>query len=283
MRRLAEIAFACVLTVAHVSCSDRPDSVLSEDETVSLIADLQLADACSGFGGAPTSEGDRTRMADGVLAAHGVTREQLDSTIAWYGRNIDDFDKLYAKVDRVLEARRKRLLPESSEEEQSDNIWPFSSDHLLFSRLSGVDHLTFSVDGKTFLKGDQFEWKFRLNKPVDILLTLGASYEDGSSTYVSRQLAGNARPRMTLMTDTSKRVSRLYGILRIRNRESFPVWVDSVYLGKTPVDTTRYYIMNQQHFTVPLATRKLRKVLPDTVPEDSVLSEPRMPEARNMR
>jgi len=277
MRRFVEIAIACAIAVTVVSCSDRPDSVLSESETVSLIADLQLADACSGFGAAPTSGGECGRLADGVLAAHGVTREQLDSTIAWYGRNIDDFDKLYDKVDKELEARRKRLLPESSDEGQTDNIWPFSSDHLLFSPLSGYDHITFSVDGKTFMKGDQFEWKFRLGKPVDILLTLGASYDDGSSTYVSRQLAGNSKPRMTLITDTSKKVSRLYGILRIRNRESIPVWVDSVYLGKTPVDTTRYYIMNQQHFTVPLATRKLRKTTdrPDSVANDSVSSEPK--------
>ena len=69
------------------SCS-RPSNVLSEKKMVDLLVDMELSEAyVNTQGGISTSE-DRVNMGKRVLEIHKVSEETLDTTLAWYGRNL---------------------------------------------------------------------------------------------------------------------------------------------------------------------------------------------------
>ena len=65
-----------------LGCDRRPKEVLSEKEMVSLMADMQLAEACLNSSAVSVHSRDgRLELGRSVLAAHGVTQEQLDTTL----------------------------------------------------------------------------------------------------------------------------------------------------------------------------------------------------------
>ncbi len=68
-------------------CSDRPKGILSEDKMVQVMADLQIAEAYERNGDANSYLHGQNRelLGRGVLMEHGVSVEEIDSTIAWYG------------------------------------------------------------------------------------------------------------------------------------------------------------------------------------------------------
>ena len=91
-----------------LGCDRRPKEVLSERKWSAFMADMQLAEACLNSSAVSVHSRDgRLELGRSVLAAHGVTQEQLDTTLAWYGRNIDNYSELFEKVDKEIVARRK--------------------------------------------------------------------------------------------------------------------------------------------------------------------------------
>ncbi len=89
-------------------CSDRPKGILSEDKMVQVMVDLQIAEAYERSGDANEYLHGQNRelLGRGVLMEHGVTVEEMDSTIAWYGKNMDEYSKLYKKIDAELNKRQ---------------------------------------------------------------------------------------------------------------------------------------------------------------------------------
>ena len=85
----------------------RPSKVLSDDEMASLVADLEIAE---GYVQTQTlGDRDGDRLVEYVIEKHGVSREEFDSTMAWYGRNVDVYYDIIPKVEQQLEQRRRKL------------------------------------------------------------------------------------------------------------------------------------------------------------------------------
>lgn len=252
------------------SCSRRPKEVLGEKEMISLMADLQLAEAYSNTHVVfEDGEIGKNAIIEGVLAAHGVTYEQLDTTLGWYGKNLDDFVELYAKVDRELLKRRKKLMKDSEPmlASSGSDLWPYSQNGAIIP-LSLSDGWVMSLPDPDISNGDKLIWSMRLGENVDLDGQLGVEYSDGSGESTIMNRGRHNRFEMTLQTDTGKIVSRLYAVLRVKDRRSLPLFVDSIKLEKLPYDSLEYNnSRSQKRYSAPKPVKR------DKATKDSIDSK----------
>ncbi|MDD6211261.1 MAG: DUF4296 domain-containing protein [Bacteroidales bacterium] len=89
------------LTLALLTTTGcKKDSVLSERKTEELLYDMHLADAIMEreFQKGSLSDSIRNSMYASVFEKHGVTKAQFDTTISWYGRNLDKYIGIYKRL-----------------------------------------------------------------------------------------------------------------------------------------------------------------------------------------
>ena len=262
--------------ILSAGCSQRPKEILSEKEMIDLMADLQLADAYSNSRVSSSEEdatGNRYDLARSVMAAHGVTPEQLDTTLGWYGKNLDEYVELYEKIDKELHKRRRKLMKSSDQSTSSANtfdLWQYSKNGVV-SQLSSTDGWILSIDNPELEKGDKLVWSMRLAEKVDIAGNLGVEYSDGSGESSTINRTRNNNIEISLQTDTSKTVSRVYGSLRITQANVLPLFSDSIKLERLPFDSLEYKnSRSQKRFAAPRhIERKVEKK--DTVSKVTVV------------
>lgn len=222
-----------------VSCSDRPSNVLSEDKMVKLMVDMELTEAYVNTNVGSSSK-DRIDLGERVLKAHGVTEETLDTTLAWYGRNMDEYSQLFEKVDKEIEKRRKKYTEIPGEKQKEpDNLWPFGQ-HVIISPLSGSNSLTFNVRQPEIEKGDIIEFSSYLPNPTGIKGTFGVEYTDGHGEVMISSFPSKNKIQISLQTDSSRVVSRIFGVMSVKEISSLPLYLDSISLKAEPLDTLNY-------------------------------------------
>ena len=221
-----------------VSCGSRPSNVLKENEMVKLMADMEIAEAYANTQ-TSISPHDREEMGKRVLEAHGVSEETLDTTLAWYGRNMDDYSELFEKVDKEISKRRKKYteIPDQDSKE-TDNLWIYG-EHLVVSPLSGQDAFSFNIPYPALEKGDRVKLSLYLPNSSNLKNTLGVEYTDGSGeATLSNSTRNNVS--LELHTDSSKTVSRIFGMLHLKDTKNLPLYIDSISIKGEPIDTTEY-------------------------------------------
>ncbi len=251
--------FMLVLVVSLTGCRHKPSNVLSESELVDLMVDMQLAEAYSEVtNGAHAIGEERWKNGAAVLKAHNVTAEQLDSTLSWYGRNIDDFNKLYDKVDKKLIAKRNKALGSDAKVEDKDDIWPYGK-YMLFSPLSSSSSFAFSLPAPAVGKGESFELSMYMGQQKSPKLMLAVDYEDGTTDMTTRSYMREMLATIKLQSDTGKIIKRLYGVIRVPSRSDLPVRLDSISLHTYPYDSVFYSsIVNQ--YRLPRKKEKKEEV-----------------------
>lgn len=266
--------FVALLTVALVGagCSRRPKSVLPEDEMVGIMAEIQIAEAYDRNGeayGKPYSP-DRELLGRGVMKAHGVTPEQMDSTLAWYGRNMDEYAKLYAKVDRRLgEMQRKyaRAAGEALNSEPSADLWPYGR-HFSIDGRTLTNGLTAIIQMPDIMPGEKLIWKMRTQGTGQRNVTLGVDYEDGTTELVRTSLNGTEPwTETSIQTDTLLKVNRIFASADFE-RQGARVLIDSLQLIHQPYSEEEYARKGYQRRIFP-ATRTT-SVPPDTTSNSSL-------------
>lgn len=247
--RIVAVAMPAILI--STGCSHRPPGVLSESEMVDIMTDLQIAEAYnrSQFGyqsGAP----DEKTLGEGVLGAHGVTRAEYDSTLSWYGRNLDEYEELYVKVDKNLESRRKSLERKAGDDVSSapegDDLWPYGR-HYMIRPGAITRSVVFSIPSPDITRGDRVEWKLRVLTDQMMTAMLGVEYEDGIMSYVVTNLrSGGTSSMVTLQTDTAREVRRLFGTAFPIEEAEGGIRIDSLALRRLPIDSAQYFRIRQQ-------------------------------------
>ena len=265
------IYIVCLSFVAIMlsSCSDRPENIPSDSKMVSIMADIEMAQAyIQNKGYRNNTPENRERILEYVLDKNGMTREDFDSTLSWYGRHIDKYDDLYARVDKEL-ARRESRISGNNVEILSNDLWPYSR-HLVISSKSSNDSFVFNLPANELGKGDFLMWKFRMNAPADGNAIFGVRYSNGRVSYVNQSLNGN-NVEVSLQTDTALSVKEIFGNLRVKLLRSF-VGLDSLTLTSAPFDSTLYYRIHsvRNYYTPKSKNKPIEKKDSIPVPVDSV-------------
>lgn len=245
------VTLAIGLVLMLSGCSGKPKNVLSENKMVSLVADLELAESYFRMDASDSyDENTKSAVLEGILQKHGLTKAEFDSTMTWYGKNSDVYQKLLEKVDRELSDRQARIVGETPLEETITDMWPYQR-HFGLNSISNSDNLSFSVGNSDLIPGERIKWNMNLNKPHEGNLMLGVEYDNGVSHYSYQNLYGQKKLEITLQTDTAHRVKRFFGLLRFANLKRETVFIDSVMLGKLPFDSTQYYRIFSQRKRFP--------------------------------
>lgn len=259
-------------------CKNRPKMVLNEKKMIELIADLKLAEAYASIqinGQNPVER--REELSKSVLAAHNVTQEQFDSTLVWYGRNLDEYAEIYEKVDKRLLEKRKKLLKDGDEtfvENEGDNLWSFQLNGVL-TTLGTSDGWIFSIPEPGLQKGDRLEWRMHINSASTPMVgVLGVDYEDGTSEAVTTYFTNRPMIDLSFQTDTSKIVNRVYGTMRVKKQENMPLFADSISLRRLPFDSLEFNkFRSQKRYGYPIRVTKEdreRKAITDSIRKDSL-------------
>lgn len=232
------IVVALPLITMVISCSDRPSNVLDEKSMVSLLADMEIAEAYSNI--QATSSKERNELGRRVMKAHGVSEEQLDTTLAWYGRNLDEYSALFEKVDKeILNKKGKYSDTPIGIVQLSDNLWPYNT-HQIISPLSGYDSFIFSLEDPDIGKGDIVNLSFSIPVQTGIKGVLGVDYEGGGGDIFTSTINNKRKIELSLQTDSSRKVSRLFGVMSPRDPNMLPLYIDSVSITTEMFDTLTY-------------------------------------------
>ena len=254
------LALFCLVSIFLSSCNDRPDGVLSDSEMVDLLTDLQLAEAYNNTSASGSGNVDRRSLEEAVLKKHGVTREQLEATIAYYARNLDDYSKLYDKVEKKLRAQTGAGGSEAIT--PADDIWPYGRFALLMPNQMS-DGISFSIPADELKPGNILEWGMRLTSVDGVDMMLGVQYEDGSASIQKKSASGNKNLQINLQTDTALNAVRIFGVLTAPKR-SMPIWTDSIHLIKAEFDSTAYSKINMQR----LVRKPSKKTIQPSIQEN---------------
>ena len=109
------------LIIAGASCSrqTRSADIIDEEKMVSLLVETHLADALLAKDPA-TVDQKRDKalyVYPSVLEKYGITRAQMDSSVAYYIRNPKIFVRIYDKTVKVLERRAEDAKGKENPEE----------------------------------------------------------------------------------------------------------------------------------------------------------------------
>ena len=255
-----------MLSVPCVSCR-RDKEVIPEKELVRLLADLEVAQVWS-----------RRPMVDhafssdsvglAVLKSHGITPARLDSTMGWDGRNVDDYQELYAKVEKELDKRLAHL-GQAKAIENSDgsrDLWQ-SPRFVRLDDNSLLPGVAFSIDNPEIEPGEVVEWRMRQVAGVNLEVVLGGEYSGGDNVYTSSSIYSRNTTGVKFYTDSTRRIKRLYGTMRTMDGAGKDVaLIDSLALIVTPMDSTQYFrALHQKKYSIRKPVRIVRKK-PETKP-----------------
>lgn len=236
------IAFLAVALLS--ACSKVPDEILSEKEMQKIMVDMQLAEAMIGADYKTYKEDiQKEALYQSVFRKHDITQAMYDSSLVWYGKNLDIYLQVY---ERVLADLDKRVIalgdvqadagPTSLKD--SVNIWPRRSLLVLEPRalFNGV---TFDIrpeanysSGSSFVLGMDV-WgvsKQMQNKPE-----IRLSVEQGDTTItVNDTIFSDGYHEVILRSLPTKQVKRVYGFIRMDNADTvyYKVYMDSLSLMK---------------------------------------------------
>lgn len=228
----------CILVIS--GCNKRPEGILSDNEMADLLTDIELAEAYNNNSGAKRV--DRQVLIESVLEKHGVTQEILDSTLNYYGKNLDEYTELYAKVDKKLRSQ----VNQTEDTSEENNIWPFSR-FTAFMPNQFSDGISFSIPATGIMPGNTLEWSMRFTSAEGVEGLLGVEYENGVKTYMKRSAGGNPSFHINLQTDTALVAKRLFGTVTV-SRKNLPQWADSIRLIRNDFDSLSYSKIRQQRY-----------------------------------
>lgn len=246
----------CALSAIIISCSKTPEYVISHEKMVDLLVDMHIGESVVDVNRRDyRNDSLKKVLKQSILAKHNITQEQLDTSLVWYGHNLEEYLNVYDDViARIEEDVKKAEENDISSEELAITVAGDSVDvwnglrFRVFNDKSPIQYLSFVLkhDENTEI-GDEYLWEFKLhNNRSAISWTIAADYNDGSTDYTNG-ISSNGWNHMHLNTDSVKMISRVYGIVRVAPIDKEIVYIDSISLLRTRFDAKSYNKHNRQH------------------------------------
>lgn len=249
MNRLTAILLLALSVLT--SCKKTPDYVIGESDMAELIADMEVADAVVEINRQNySSDSLRDELRQSILKKHDVTEEEFDTSLMWYGHNLDIYRDVYENAKGILEDRQKDLIAEAKEAGEkmtmsgdSVDIWQGARIAIFDKkRIGGYAQLNFSIPAdENTQQGDFFKWKFRiLNMQSDGQALLGVDYVDGTSEYQIKSVRPEETLSIDLQADSLISVERVYGYFLYRMKDEDAIFADSISLYRSRLNRDRY-------------------------------------------
>lgn len=243
------IPLVIALVALFAACSKTPSGVIGKEKMARIIADLSIAEAVveSDYKAFPT-DSDKLALKQSIYLRNKVTPEQVDTSLRWYGRNMDILVEVYERAIEMTEhdLRDAALSAASTPSTKSTSIYATEGDSVdlwtsqpnrVFAANMPTDISTFHIiSDRNWQDGDIFTLSARATGPKSpVRLAIIAEYQDGTREYATSGLSAPGWHRLKIALNPEKKASMVYGYILYTPSGDEVVALDSISLVRTRV------------------------------------------------
>jgi len=176
------------------ACSKK---VLSEKQMEDVLFDIHIADAMIGDNYYDFSSEEKKReLYASVFKKHGITQQQFDTSLVWYGRNLDKYLAIYTKLDKRYAVLADSIIARIEHQKKPAillvlnhiNLWEGAKAFILTS-LPGKNMIDFNLDSVRLSPKEYHEFTFNVlgvsDSIIAPLVTFGVGFPD--TAFVKRE------------------------------------------------------------------------------------------------
>lgn len=210
-----------------------------------LMADIYLGDAvvendARAFG----NDSLRKVLMQSIYVKHGVTREDVDTSLYWYGHNIQAYMEMSKRTEEILQARIDEAEKAGGKSDKAPRRVSLDGDSVniwtgIVSRRNSrelvSDFISFNIStDKNWERGDRYTLSVKgLNTHRPVTLNMAVDYNDGTTEYRWYTGPSEGMNRLLLVLDSAKVASSLYGTIHYAPASDEVSYLDSISLVRT--------------------------------------------------
>lgn len=213
------ITVFCIAVAAVIaSCGNKmPKEVIAPDKMENLLVDIHKSEAFMESDYQYYAENNRKdSIKNSIFRKHGVTRAEFDTSLVWYGMNIDKYIDIYKNVIERLQEEDNRTLALMQGGKATINTITRSGDtvdiwnnekYAVLDCNVGSNVAVFSVSSDdNFRDGDRFVLKFKMSAPggkmplYPVRVTLAAKDINDSVMFAEKEIRKAGWDSVSLMT-----------------------------------------------------------------------------------
>lgn len=237
-----------------VACSRTPSNVIDPDDMAEVLADMYIAESVVDMNRHQyVSDSSRRLLKQSVLAAHGFTSGDFDTSMVWYGHNYSTYNEVFDRTIEILEKKSSEagtaiLEANATFYGDSVDIWGASRYTIISPRMPSK-YVKFDVEGdENSEPGDFYTWRVKLvdNTVRSIRWYMIANYSDSTSEYLSSSTTSMGWNEMTFATDSTRTIKDISGYFEIvtdsesESNKVTDIWLDSISLVRKRVNPDVY-------------------------------------------
>ncbi|MCC8155410.1 MAG: DUF4296 domain-containing protein [Tannerellaceae bacterium] len=224
------------------ACSKAPSGILSEKKMQAVLTDMQIAEAMIGVDyKAYQDSGYKEALYESVFQKHKITQATYDSSLVWYGKNLDVFMKMYERVRNDLDEQLRGLgnvqaSATTSTKNDSVDIWP-RRPYFIFTPEAPFNGLTFDIKPqRNYSSGSRFVLGMRvwgINSNMTHFPEVRISIVQADTVItVNNVITTDGYHKTTIQSMPTRQVKEVYGVIRLDNTDAnyFRIYTDSLNL-----------------------------------------------------
>lgn len=228
------------------ACSKTPRGVLPPEKMASLLADVYRGESVIEYNRELyRTDSLKKVVKQSVYAAHGVDQAMFDSSMVWYGHNVEEYVKVCDRAVELLEADLAAVPDDPRGLNQmlvfgdSAQVWPLSP-YYHISAATPARYIVFNLTpDDNWEPGDEYTLEFKsYNTRTPVRSALAAEYADGGVTFINHSLDNDGREHMILRLDTARQATSVYGYIKLDPQASEHIYLDSLSLIRTRFNNT---------------------------------------------
>ena len=272
MSALRRTAIVVLLAAIVASCSSTPDNVLSKSDMADLLVDINIGESVTEMNFREyDNDSVKKVLRQSILSAHGVTSEEYDRSIEWYGHNIEKYQEVYEEVIHRLEKRiaeekvngnrddgQQAVVPvvaeQSSFEGDSIDVWTQPRSYVFAQNISS-EYVTFNLARDANSKaGDVYTLRFKvLNSNRPIKCAIVATYDNATTDIATNdglsfgeETGQTDYQSVTLRTSPDKTAAKIFGFIYVRTVGPERVRIGDISLVRSRFSAEEYEKLNSQ-------------------------------------
>ena len=241
------LGISFILFLFMAACSRAPKGIISEKNMQKLLTDMQLADAI--INSDPSSfqnDEDKKALYQSVFDKHRVTEAVYDSSLVWYGKNLDVYMQVYnmaltdvkKKIEEIGIIEPEKILYAN---EDMVDVWPIGRYHEFYPASLSNSLIFDLMPEEEYSHGSIFVFGLRvmgliagMQSPVEVHLS---AEQNDTTIVVKNNITSDGTHEMILRTLALHRVRRVYGYVRL-NESAVPY--HKIYLNDLSMMKYRY-------------------------------------------